>query len=358
MNFDQLLRFGVEQGASDIHLQAGSPPALRIQGQVRGIDAPPLVAEELRAFAEAIAPRSGPKGFEAAVQCGLSFSHTVEGLARFRGQLHSQLGAPGLVLHIIPLAPPSLETLNLPTPVRDIALARRGLILVGGTAGSGKTTTLAAMVDLINNSYYDKIVTVEEPVEYQHANKRGQITHIEVGRDTPSLLEGLRLALRLDPDVILVSELRDSETVQLALRAADMGRQVLSTIPSATALQALERTLAMMPASQLTVAKTQLANAIVAILAQRLATTRDNQRRPVVEILRGGPVFAHAVLEDRLRDLTNYMSYREVGMQRIDQHLLDLYQSGVISGTEALRLATDPETLATELRTARRPTAS
>jgi len=245
---------------------------------------------------------------------------------------------------------PSIEALGLPKIIHDIALARRGLTLLTGTTGSGKSTTLAAMIDLINSNYRTKIITVEDPVEYLHANKKALISQIEVGADTTSFDQALRQALRQDPDVILVGELRDVETLRIALRAADTGHQVFSTVHSANAPQTIERIIAMFPANEHKLLLSQLANSVEAIISQRLITGYDEKRRPAVEILRGGPVTAKFILEDKLNDLAAYVQTGEAGMQSFDQHLLAMHKAEQISGTEALRWATNPEALAIAMR--------
>jgi twitching motility protein PilT len=242
--------------------------------------------------------------------------------------------------------------------LHDIAKARRGIILLTGTTGSGKSTTLAALMDLINVKDRCKIITIEDPIEYQHPSKKALVSQLELGQDTPSFNHGLRQALRQDPDVILVGELRDAETMQMALRAADTGHQVFSTVHSSNAAQTIERIIAMIPPAEQKVAQSQLANSVEAVVSQRLVLTRDGERRPAVEILRGGPVTGKFILENRLGELSDYIASREGGMQKYDQHLLEMYQANIISGTEALRVATNPEALALALRGFRRPGAT
>jgi twitching motility protein PilT len=260
------------------------------------------------------------------------------------------MGTPALVMRVVRLEVRSVEELQLPAVLHDIALSLRGLTLVTGTTGSGKTTTLAAMIDLINKTFRCKVITIEDPIEYIHTNHKAMISQLEVGRDTPSFEHGLRQALRQDPDVILVGEVRDSETMRMALRAADTGHQVFTTVHSSNASQTIERILAMVPPEERSIATSQLAGGLQAVISQRLAVTRDGNRRPVMEILRGGPVTLKFILENRLGELSDYIGTREIGMQRFDQHLVDLYNQKVISGTEALRLATSPEAVALGLR--------
>jgi twitching motility protein PilT len=350
MNFDQLIRFAVAEGASDVHLQTGASPLLRINGQIRTVDSPPVSNEELRQFIVSIKRGLKAEELDRAMVQGLDFSHAISGVSRFRCNVYSHLGTPAMVLRVVRLKVRTLEELHLPPVLREITLSFRGLTLVTGTTGSGKTTTLAAMVDLINNSYRCKIVTIEDPVEYVHTNQKAMISQLEVGQDTPAFEQGLRQALREDPDVILVGELRDSETMRMALRAADTGHQVFATVHSSNAAQTIERILAMVPPEERSIATAQLATSLEAVISQRLAVARDGSRRPAMEILRGGPVTSKYIMEKRLSDLSDFIATREGGMQRFDQHLLDLYHRGVISGTEAMRLATNPEAVALGMR--------
>jgi twitching motility protein PilT len=350
MTIDGLLKFAVAQDAADLHLQAGVPPRLRIKGQVREIDAPSLTDDQIRGFIRAIAPRVIVEDIDAAMARGWDFSYGAPGLARFRVNLFSALGQPGLVLRVILPKIRTVDELNLPPVIREIAQARRGLTLLSGTTGSGKSTTLAAMVDLLNSNYYLKILTIEDPVEYEHASKKSLMAHVEVGRDTESFEHGLRQAMRQAPDVILVGELRDPDTVQMALRAADTGHQVLSTIHSANAPQTIERLLAMIPSEMQPIAREQLAAALVGIVSQRLTNDKANNRRPVVEILRGDSVVAKYIMENRIADIADYIATGQRGMQTFDMHLLAMYHDGILGGTQALAVATNPEALALEMR--------
>jgi twitching motility protein PilT len=350
MNFDQLVRFAVEQGASDLHLQTGAAPLLRINGLIRAVESPPVHNQELRQFILSLRRGLTAETLDEHLYSGFDFSYFIPNVARFRCNIYSHMATPALVMRVIKLNVRTLEELNLPPVLRDIALAMRGLTLVTGTTGSGKSTTLAAMIDLINNSYRCKIITIEDPVEYMHANQKAMISQLELGQDTPSFEQGLRQALRQDPDVILVGELRDSESMRMALRAADTGHQVFSTVHSTNASQTIERILALIPPEERSIATSQLASSLLAVISQRLAVTRDGGRRAAMEILRGGPVTSKYIQENRLGELNEFIGTREGGMQRFDQHLLDLYHQKIISGTEALRQASNPEAVALGMR--------
>jgi twitching motility protein PilT len=350
MDLDKLLHFAVEHGASDLHIQAGAPPMLRIGGQARFVEGPALTREDAQQCVASILPKHQAGQLDTAMVQGLDFSHSIAGLARFRCSVYSHLGTPAMVMRVIRTKIPSIEELHLPQVVHDIALSQRGLTLLTGTTGSGKSTTLASMIDLINSTLRLKIITIEDPVEYLHTNKRALICQMEVGSDTPSFEQALRQALRQDPDVILVGELRDVETLRIALRAADTGHQVFSTVHSATAPQTIERIIAMFPAGEHKLLLSQLAGSVEAIISQRLLPTREGKRRPAVEILRGSAVTQKFILENRLSELGDYITTGESGMQSFDQHLVKLFRENVISGTEAMHNATNPGALAMALR--------
>lgn len=350
MTIDQLLKFAVDQGASDLHLQTGSPPMLRILGQIRELELPPLTDEQIRQMIRAIGPRTILDDIDKAMAQGHDFSYSFPPMARFRGNLYSHLGAPGLVLRVILPGIRTLEDLHLPPVIREIAQARRGLTLMSGATGSGKSTTLAAIVDLLNANYHLKILTIEDPVEYEHVNKKSLVSHVEVGRDTPTFEHGLRQAMRQAPDVILVGELRDAESVQMALRAADTGHQVLATVHSSNAAQTIERVLAMVPSTELAIAREQLAASLVGIISQRLTVSKSGERWPVVEVLRCDAVTAKFILEGRIGEIADYVTTGQRGMQTFDTHLLQLYQDGILAGTQALSVATNVEALALAMR--------
>jgi twitching motility protein PilT len=350
MDLDSLLRTAVDYGASDLHLQADSPPMLRIRGQGRFLDVPPLTAETTRHFAASLLPAHLGRSLDETLTRGIDFSHAIEGLTRFRCSVYSHLGTVSLAIRVLRTTIPSLEELHVPPIVREIALSRRGLTLVTGTTGSGKSTTLAAMVDLINVNYGAKIITIEDPVEYMHVSKQSLISHVELGPDTVSFSQALRQVFRQNPDVILVGELRDADTLRFALQAADTGHQVLSTVHSATAPITVERIIAMFPPAEHELLLLQLANSLEAIIAQRLLMTLDGTQRPAVEILRGTPVSRKLILEKRLHELGEYIATGDSDMQTFDQHLLGLRQAGVLAEAEALRWATNPPALAMALR--------
>ena len=336
--------------ASDIHLQAGLPTHVRIGGILRATNQPPLTDEQLHEFIGSIAPPRFRDNLDDRLSAGLDFSYAMPNVSRFRCSAYRQLGLAGISIRIIKSKIRNAEELNLPQVVKEIALSGRGLTLVTGTTGSGKSTTLAAMIDLINITHPRKIICIEDPVEYLHTPKLALIAQLEVGTDTPSFEQALRQSLRQDPDVVLVGELRDMETLRIALRAADTGHQVFSTVHSASAPQTVERIVAMFPPNEHKLLLTQLAGNLEAIISQRLVICRDGSRRPAIEILRGGPVSSKYILEGRALELGDYIKTAGGGQQTFDQDILRLHKEGLITVPEALQNATNPESLMMALR--------
>jgi twitching motility protein PilT len=355
MNFEQLLKFGVDQGATAIHLQAETSPQLRIGRLIRNVESPPVKAEELRAFIASVAPKAVDDDFDRPLPLGSQFSTSI-GTGRFRCATYTHIGGPGLVLRVVPAGIRTIEELELPRAVRELALADRGLVLIVGPSGSGKTSTLTAMVDAINTTTYQKVVTIEAPVELVHKNKKAMVTQLEVGVNASSFEHGFGLAMQQDADVIVVSDLRDSEVVRMTLSAVEAGRKVLATMAGLNCAQALSRLIALILPGEGENAASRLGAALEGIVAQRLAFTRGGQSRAAVEVLRGGLNTSNAMKENRLKELNYLMESRQGGMQSLDQHLIELHQSGVISGTEAMRLASNPEVVGERLRTHRRAT--
>jgi twitching motility protein PilT len=357
MNYEQLMKFGVDQGASVIHLQADSPPQLRIGGLIRGVDGPRIKPDELRAFTASIAPKSVADDLDRAFAVGSAFS-AATAAGRFGCSMYSHIGGPGLVLRVIPSKILSIEELNLPPAVRELALARRGLVLIVGPGGSGKSATMAAMVDLINATAYQKIVTVEAPVEYLLASKKAMVTQMEVGLNAASFEQGIEIASQQDADVIVVGELHGATVARMVMAAAEAGRKVLAAMTGRGVIQAIERFIALIPKDEREAAIALLGAELEGVIAQQLAKTREGKFRPAVEVFRGGVQTSKAIQENRLKDLTFFIEGRRGGMQSLDQHLIELHATGVISGTEAMRLATNPEAVGEGLRAARQVTSA
>jgi twitching motility protein PilT len=354
VEFQELLKFAVDQGASDVHLQAGSPPQLRIGGLIRNVEGPAIDAAALNSFIASIAPKGIADSLEQAMVRGARFSAGIDRLGRFRCSLYRQQGHPGVILHAVPGVIRTLEELNLPVVLREIAQARRGLTIVTGPSGAGKSSTLLAMIGHLAEVLNGKIVTIEDPVEVLIPHKRALVAQREIGSDVSTMAEGIEQAAAQDADAIVAGELRDAATVRSVLRATETGHQVFALMTSPNATQALERLIAMASTEERRLITSQLAEAVVGIVAQKMATTKDGKRRPVVEILRGGQYPTRCILENRWADLSGYLGSRQNGMQQLEQHLLELYQAGIISGTEAMKLATNPETVAEGMRMMRR----
>jgi twitching motility protein PilT len=350
MELSEILAEAVRNEASDILLKVGVPPAFRVRSDFLPLEgAAPLDAGTVEHIVDGLVDDYRRARLREELQVDLGYEHP--NIGRFRVNVFRQRGYLSLVIRVIPTRIRSVAELNLPPAIERMAAERRGLILVTGTTGSGKSTTLAAMIDLINTNYGLKILTVEDPIEYIHGDKQSLVEQIEVGSDTISFEQALRQALRQDPDVILIGELRDVETLRMALRAADTGHQVFATVHAARAAQTIERIIAMFPPAEHKVLLSELAHSLEAIISQRLVATRDKRpRRPAVEILRGGPVTEKYILEGKLNQLTEYIESGQSGMQSFDQHLLQMYSQRLITGTEAIRQANRPEALATALR--------
>jgi len=345
-----LLKFAVDHNASDVHIQAGLPPRLRVGGIIRAVNLPAPTDDQVREFIASMAPPRLHDSLDQHLYTGVDFSYAEPGLSRFRCSAYRNLGMSGIAMRIVRGRIPTIAELNLPPVISEIAMSKRGLTLVTGTTGSGKSTTLAAMIDLINNHWPAKLIAIEDPVEYMHETKQALITQLEVGSDTPSFDQALRQSLRQDPDVILVGELRDVDTLKIALRAADTGHQVFSTVHSASAPQTIERIIAMFPPAEHKLLLTQLAANLEAIISQQLIICRDGVRRPACEILRGGPVPTKYIMEGRALELADYMKNAGDGQQTFDQDLLSMFRRELITTTEAIRHASNPENLAMTLR--------
>ena len=351
MDFAALMRFAAGREASDIHLQTGLSPKVRIQGILHTVDQPALKDEEIRQFITSIAPPRMRDKLDDRLVEGMDFSYAAPGICRFRCSAYQVLGSAGIGMRLIKGKIPTLAELHLPPVIGEIAMCGRGgLTLVTGTTGSGKSTTLAAMIELINQGRPTKIISIEDPVEYLYIPKNALIAQLEVGMDTPGFEQALRQSLRQDPDVILVGELRDMDTLRIALRAADTGHQVLSTVHSASAPQTIERIIAMFPPAEHKLLLTQLVGNLEAILSQRLVIARDGTRRPAVEVLRGSPVTQKYILEGRALELGDYIKSAGGGMQTFDQDLLAMFRQELISHAEAIRNATNRESLEMAVR--------
>jgi twitching motility protein PilT len=346
LDLDQVLREAVDRGASDIHIKVGSPPHIRLDGELVPVAEDPVQAADTERVAFAVMPKIRAEEFIASNEA--DFAYALNDVGRFRVNVFRQRGSVALVLrHILPGIPP-MEELGLPPVVRRLAEEKRGLVLVTGPTGSGKTTTLAAMIDHINETQARHIVTIEDPIEVLHPDKRSIINQREVGADTTDFLGALKRALRQDPDVILIGEMRDPETVWAALSAAETGHLVFSTLHTMGAGETINRVIDFFPPYQQQQVRMSIAGALKGIVSQRLVQRCDRDGRvPAMEVLVStGRVF------DKIADSTQTHELEEIiadgeyyGMQTFDQSLLHLYADGVVSRRDALSTASNPHDL-------------
>ncbi len=353
MDINDLLKEAHGQGASDLHLKVGSHPIIRINGELSPLTTVNrLSQEDTLKMAFAVMSPGQREIFKKRNDIDLAYS--VPGLGRFRCNVFIQRSTVGLVFRVIPMRIPTIEELMLPDIIKKIAMEPRGLILVTGTTGSGKSTTLAAMIDHVNMNKTDHIMTIEDPIEYLHRDKRSIINQREIGSDTESFSKAMRAAMRQDPDVILVGEMRDFETIQTALTAAETGHLVLSTLHTTDAAETVNRIISVFPPYQHKQVRIQLASVLKGIISMRLVPKTDgNGRVPAVEIL-----IATATIKDYILDPEKTKSINDAiaqgmlhyGMQTFDQSLFSLFKSGLISYEEALRRATNPDDFALRVK--------
>ena len=353
MDLNEILGIAVKGHASDIHLKAGLPPMFRINGKLVPLkDGQRITSEDLSRIAISIMNDYQRERFKQVNELDLAYG--VPGLGRFRVNVFQQRGSVGIVLRVIPFKVRSLEELSLPAVLKRIAAEERGLILVTGTTGSGKSTTLAAMIDHINCHKTVHVMTVEDPIEFLIRDKRSVINQREVGVDTMSFSQALKSALRQDPDVILVGEMRDHETIETALLAAETGHLVLSTLHTLDATETISRVVSVFPPHQQRHVRLQLGAVLRSVISQRLVPTRDKKGRvAALEILRATPRVREMIEDkERTKELPDAIAEGHVsyGMQTFDQALMMLYKTSSISYEEALRQATNPSNFALRVR--------
>jgi twitching motility protein PilT len=349
VDINALLKKTVELNASDLHIKAGSHPIIRLDGGLREMqDEQRLSPDDTRNIAEFVLKEERWKEFQKTRDIDIAYS--VPGFSRFRCNCYMQRGSVGVVFRAIPLNILEIEQLHLPEVLRKIALEPRGLILVTGTTGSGKSTTLASMVDYINANRTDNIITVEDPIEYLHRDKKSIVSQREVGSDTDTFAKALRAALRQDPDVILVGEMRDFETIQTAMTAADTGHLVLSTLHTADAVETINRIIAVFPPYQHKQVRMQLASMLRAIISMRLIPRADGKGRvPAVEVLVATEMVKGCIEDqDKTKQILDVIAEgtSQYGMQTFDQSLLYLYKKELITYEDALSRATRPNDFA------------
>ncbi|MEL7371106.1 MAG: type IV pilus twitching motility protein PilT [Myxococcota bacterium] len=349
MELNDILSVAVKGGASDIHLKAGLPPMFRLNGKLVPLkDRQRISPEEMSRMALSIMNNYQRERFKQYNEMDLAYG--VPGLGRFRVNVFQQRGTVGIVLRVIPFKLRSLDDLRLPPVLKDIAMEERGLIMVTGTTGSGKSTTLAALIDHINTSKTVHVMTVEDPIEFLIRDKRSVINQREVGVDTLSFSQALKSALRQDPDVILVGEMRDLETIETALLASETGHLVMSTLHTLDATETISRIVSVFPPHQQRQVRLQLGATMRAILCQRLVATRDGKGRvAALEILRHTPRIREMIEDkDRTKELSEAIAEgaSTYGMQTFDQALMSLLRTKIISYDEALKQASNPSNFA------------
>jgi twitching motility protein PilT len=343
MDIAELLAFSVKNKASDLHLSAGLPPMIRVHGDVRRINLPPLEHKDVHAMVYDIMNDGQRKQYEEVLECDFSFE--IPGLARFRVNAFNQERGASAVLRTIPSKILSLEDLNAPKIFAELALKPRGLVLVTGPTGSGKSTTLAAMVNHLNENEYGHILTIEDPIEFVHESKRCLINQREVGPHTLSFNNALRSALREDPDCILVGELRDLETIRLAMSAAETGHLVFGTLHTSSAAKTIDRIVDVFPADEKEMVRAMLSESLQAVISQTLLKTKDGSGRVAAhEIMIGTPAIRNLIREAKVAQMySSIQTGSNVGMQTLDQNLTDLVRRNVISSAAARSAAKIPE---------------
>jgi twitching motility protein PilT len=343
MEISELLAFGVKNKASDLHLSAGLPPMIRVHGDVRRINLPAMEHKDVHDMVYDIMNDGQRKQFEEVLECDFSFE--IPNLARFRVNAFNQNRGAGAVFRTIPSKVLSLEDLNAPKVFKEIAEMPRGIVLVTGPTGSGKSTTLAAMVNYINENEYGHILTVEDPIEFVHESKKCLINQRELGPHTLSFANALRSALREDPDVILVGEMRDLETIRLALSAAETGHLVFGTLHTSSAAKTVDRIVDVFPAAEKEMVRSMLSESLRAVISQTLLKTKDgNGRVAAHEIMIGIPAIRNLIRENKIAQMySSIQTGQQYGMQTLDQCLTDLVRRNLITNQEARGKATNPD---------------
>jgi twitching motility protein PilT len=338
---DAFFKLMNEQGASDLHLVAGQPPALRVRGDIERIKYKVLDTDTLRSMIYEIAPEDKVKKFEETGD--IDFGYEIPGLARYRANFFMQKYGVGAVFREIPSTVLTAEQLGLPPVMSKLALLPRGLVLVTGPTGSGKSTTLAAIIDVANKQRKDHIITVEDPIEFVHQSQGCIVNHREVGVHTKTFSSALRGALREDPDIILVGELRDLETISLAIEAASTGHLVFGTLHTSSAAKTVDRIIEVFPSSEQSQIRSTLSDGIRAIIAQVLFKRIDKKGRcPALEIMIGTPAVRNLIRESKTHQLSSMIQTgKKYGMQLLDDAIMDLYNRGWISADEAYMKAND-----------------
>jgi len=343
MDITELLAFGVKNGASDLHLSAGLPPMIRVDGDVRRINVPPMEHKDVHRLVYDIMNDKQRKDFEEYLETDFSFE--IKGLARFRVNAFNHNRGAGAVFRTIPSKILTLEELNCPAIFKEISDNPRGLALVTGPTGSGKSTTLAAMIDYVNDNHHGHILTLEDPIEFVHESKKCLINQREIHRDSLGFNEALRSALREDPDVILVGEMRDLETIRLALEAAETGHMVFGTLHTSSAAKTIDRIVDVFPAAEKDMVRSMLSESLRAVISQTLMKKVGGGRVAAHEIMIGIPAIRNLIRENKIAQMYSAIQTgQQYGMQTLDQNLKQLVEKGMVSRQEARSKAANKDT--------------
>jgi twitching motility protein PilT len=357
MEITELLALAQRRGASDLHLAAGQPPLLRVDGEVRSMNDELLTAPRVGDMIASIMNEKQQREFEELLE--IDFSYALPRAGRFRVNAFNQMSGPSCVFRTIPSEVPTLEQLSTPKVLKEICAERRGIVLVTGPTGSGKSTTLAAMVDYINQTRREHILTIENPIEFVHTSKQCLINQRELGRDTLGFSQALRSALREDPDVILVGEMRDLETIRLALTAAETGHLVFATLHTSSAAKTVDRIVDVFPAAEKDLVRTMLSESLRAVIAQTLLKKIGGGRVAAWELMIAKPAIRHLIRENKVAQIRSVVqTSRSEGMQTLDQSLEHLIHEGLISVQEARRYAEEKDLFPTSEEEAVEPVSS
>lgn len=350
VNLHQLLKAMLEQGATDLHVTMNSPPMLRLDGRLVPLRTPPFSADDSRTLCYSILSDKQKHRFEENLELDLSFG--VKGLARFRANLYMQKGAVAGAFRLIPYEIRTFETLGLPEIVRDLARKPRGLVLVTGPTGSGKSTTLAAMLDMINKTRREHIITLEDPIEYIHNHQKCLVNQREIGADSDSFSNALKSILRQDPDVVLIGEMRDPETISAALTVAETGHLTFGTLHTNSALQTINRIIDVFPPHQQSQIRAQLSFVLEGVLCQALLPKKGGGRALSLEVMVPTPAIRNLMREDKVHQIYSQMQVGqgEHGMQTFNQSLAELVLNGTIERDIALKRSSQPQELMSMLK--------
>ncbi|MGD0137889.1 MAG: PilT/PilU family type 4a pilus ATPase [Tepidisphaeraceae bacterium] len=354
LSLHDFLKTCVKIGGSDLHLQEASTPMIRVDGRARFLDCPPPTAQAMKEYVDQImSSQAEPENRRHILdhKGAVDVAYSMPNVARFRTSVFHSREKFAIVMRRIVTKIPNFDELNLPPLVEGLANHHRGIVIVSGTTGCGKSTTLAAIIGKINRTRCERIITVEDPIEYQHENAKSLVSQVEVGTDSESYEYALRSMMRQDPDTILIGEMRDTFSLSTGLRAADTGHLVFTTVHATNASMTIERMVSLFDVNQKELQQTQLGLNLIAVCCQRLAKRRDGKGRvPVIEIMQATPLVRKYILDGEYEKLKGTVGNREGGCQSFDQHLTELFQKQIIDVAEAKRLASNVDALNLALR--------